>query len=189
MSHMYGLYNWNYQSIDMDHIQKSAKDQLTSELMKDMIIRASEAGVNVSSIINQLQSALTDRGNKYSTPHDLKKTYKKVFRAMKFIIKPYKVDVEIGSAVDYEVENNHVPLTLTHCGPVMPGQTGRYIHGAVVTFSYEPMKVLYNLLLEITKAAEENKHKAKTFEAVLRSVKAMSDEMHNEGLSRSEVSA
>ena len=100
---------------------------------------------------------------------------------MKFIIKPYNItDVEVGGVVDCPVGNTYIPLKLTKWGPVMSGQTSRHIHRAVVDFSYEPMKVLYNLLLEITKAAEVNKRKVKTFEAALRSVKAISDDINNE---------
>jgi hypothetical protein len=164
----------------MNSMQISAKDQLTSELTKDVVRRAMEAGVNVSNIISQLQDALVDQGHESNTPEDLMDKYRKVFRAMRYIIQPYEVHVEIGFIGNRfdSWEDDLIPLKLTRFGIVMFGQKNCYLSDVAVNLLYEPKKILYNLISEITKAAEENKHKAKTFEAALRSVKAMSDEMH-----------
>jgi uncharacterized protein YukE len=81
----------------MDISDKSPNKTLSSEVTRDIVKRAKEAGVNVSGIISQLQRALAAQGNEGNTANDFESTYKKLFKAMRRIMHPYRVMVEIGN--------------------------------------------------------------------------------------------
>jgi hypothetical protein len=154
----------------MDQLQKSANYTLTSEGIRDVIRRAKEAGVNIFAIISQLQGALPDQQNEGNTFNDLANTYQKLLEAMKSIMLPYDVRVEVGST------SSGTPIILDQKGLYMIVSSKRHLinFSAAPAYLYEPMKILYNFIFTVTLAAEEIKNRIKVLENVLRYTKAIS---------------
>jgi hypothetical protein len=171
-----------------------ANQELTSEVFRNLIKRAKEAGVNISAITNQLLRALTDQRIEGNTFNDVVNTYQKLFDAMKPIILPYcfsatswtrdDVTVTVGNAPERDQ-----PLELSPIGLIWVGETNEDVSIRDAYYHlYEPMEILYNLISELSYAADANKRKIKGIDDALRLVKAMSDDIENKDLSRSEVS-
>lgn len=85
-----------YIECNMEISDHSPNYTLTSEGTRDVIRRAKEAGLNISAITSQLQGALAAQQNEANTFNDLVNTYQKLFDAMKSIMLPYDVRVEVG---------------------------------------------------------------------------------------------
>jgi hypothetical protein len=86
-----------YIECNMEISDHSPNYTLTSEGTRDVIRRAKEAGLNISAITSQLQGALAAQQNEANTFNDLVNTYQKLFDAMKSIMLPFDVRVEVGS--------------------------------------------------------------------------------------------
>jgi hypothetical protein len=167
----------------MDISDKSPNKTLSSEVTRDIVKRAKEAGVNVSGIISQLQRALAAQGNEGNTANDFESTYKKLFKAMRRIMHPYRVMVEIGNDNSCPL-GDRVPINLTLAGIHTSGQGPFY---GVPDDIYEPQKIVHNLISALTQVAEANKQKIDGLGLALRSVKSLADDIGNEELSQSEV--
>jgi hypothetical protein len=132
------------------------KNNFTMSLYNDIIKRAKEAGLNMSGIISQFQIAVADEQNEGDTGNtfnDLANTYQKLFDAMKPTMLPYDVSVEVGETVFYS------RIILDQKGLHMEDRGDNTIafSTAFVDF-FHPMKILYNLIIALAFAAEENKY-------------------------------
>jgi hypothetical protein len=88
------------------------------------------------------------------------------------------VIVEVGNVVF--PESDGIPINLTQEGPLVSGyEDNRLAFPAALCYLYEPMKIVYNLISELTQAAEANKQKIKGFDVALRLVETMSDDVDN----------
>src|SRR5713226_3719440 len=86
-----------YIEYNMEISDQSPNYTLSSEGTRDVIRRAKDAGLNISGIISQLQNALADQQNEGNTLNDVANIYQKLLDAMKSIMLPYDVRVEVGS--------------------------------------------------------------------------------------------
>jgi hypothetical protein len=171
--------------MDKDYSDKSPNEEVPLELTKDMIERARKAGVNIWAIGEQLTKALEgqqgDRVNKVQ----------KLLDVIKDIMLAYGVDsVQVGNVYCKNVDfgEGEGPTKSGYGNEeVTLGQTGLHIQTFpcsiqnAVYFLYEPMKIVFNLISELTKAAERNGRLMKGKEELQKElgldiVKAMSDD-------------
>jgi hypothetical protein len=184
-------------NIDMEELVKCPEGtELTTE---GVLQRAKEAGVNIWAIGRQLTKALEglqDETNKFNRRVHW---YQKILDVTKDVMLAYSVDcVEVGMVYCKNVDfgegmgqtksgysNEEIVLTEGH----LVVQTFPASIDNVIYFLYEPMKIVYNLFCELTKAAERNRRLIKgraelEKELGLPFVKALSDDGENEALSR-----
>ena len=176
---------------------KKAKSIITKELPKqkltldtinkNVIQRAKAAGINVSAVTEYLLNAITHKSNNGNTRDDLVRVYEVLFsNAWSLLAKydqmgGYYIDVgEYG----YDTQKR---LKKVICFDTLMGLSICYEdHGnpieadipvdSVLEVLYEPMKIIENIIISLTYAAETNKEKLDDLKSALQLVKTFSDE-------------
>lgn len=160
--------------------KKEQKQKLTLGISKDVIENAKVAGINISSITEQVLKAITYDPKK-NTKEDLANAYEVFFEAIKPVLKKYGTGINVGKY--YEGDPNadiyHVTLNLNQYNlykNVEMNDDSVIVHVAdVVSELYNPTKILENLLQALVIAAEKNKEKMKEFEVALRIIDALTE--------------
>lgn len=164
--------------------KKDLKQKLTLGISKDVIDKAKMAGINISSITEQVLKALTF-DTKMNTEFDLIKAYDVFFEVIKPVLKKYGTSVKVGEM--YEGDPNTGIWLFT----IDLGQNGLSKNNAeieiyqtvkvpdVVSSLLNPARILENLLKSLIGAAEKNKEKMKEFEIALRIIDALTKERPN----------
>jgi hypothetical protein len=160
---------------------------LTHGIDKDIIEKAKAAGINVPAVTEYLLKAITYQPNNENTRADVVRVYEALFsKAWRLLAKydqmgGYHIDVgEIG----YDTEKS---LKKVICFDSMMGLSICYEDHShpieadmpvdrVLDVLYNPTKIIENIIISITHAAETNKHKLDELESVLQLVKTLSDE-------------
>jgi hypothetical protein len=162
------------------------------DINKGVIEKAKAAGINVPAVTEYLMKAITYQPNNGNTRADVVRVYESLFsRAWRLLAKydqmgGYHVDVgEIG----YDVEKS---LKKVICFDTMMGLSICYEDHShpieadirvdrVLDVLYEPTKIIENIIISLTYAAETNKWKLDELESVLQFVKTLSDEEEEGG--------
>jgi post-segregation antitoxin (ccd killing protein) len=165
---------------------KKAKSILTKELPKqkvtldtinkNVIQRAKAAGINVSAVTEYLLNAITHQSNNGNTRDDLVRVYQVLFCNAWSLLAKYdsekrlkKVicfDTLMGLSICYEDHGNPIEADI----PV----------DRVLDVLYEPMKIIENIIISLTYAAETNKQRLDQLKSALQLVKTLSDEEEEE---------
>jgi post-segregation antitoxin (ccd killing protein) len=178
-------------------MKRSSKSILTKELPKqkltldiinkNVIQRAKAAGINVSAVTEYLLNAITHQSNNGNTRDDLVRVYEVLFSNAWSLLAKYDqiggYDIDVGEC-GYDTEKR---LKKVICFDTLMGLSICYEdHGnpieadipvdRVLNGLYEPMKIIENIIISLTYAAETNKRKLDDLKSALQLVKTLSDE-------------
>jgi post-segregation antitoxin (ccd killing protein) len=150
---------------------------VTHGIDKDVIEKAKAAGINISSIAENLLKTMTyelkndDDNNNGNTRHDVARAYEALFREAWLLLSKYEqigsFDVKVGNwQYDWEKKastiicfNSHMGLAICYDVPGRPIQepdiSVERVLEAINEYGLE--KILENLLVALTHAAETNK--------------------------------
>jgi post-segregation antitoxin (ccd killing protein) len=155
------------------------KHKLTHGIDKDVIEKAKAAGIDISSITENLLKTMNyelknngdDDNNNGNTRHDVARAYEALFREAWLLLSKYEqigsFDVKVGNwQYDWEKKtstiicfNSHMGLAICYDVPGRPIQepdiSAERVLEAINEYGLE--KILENLLLALTHAAETNK--------------------------------
>jgi post-segregation antitoxin (ccd killing protein) len=169
------------------------KQKLTLDIInKNVIQRAKAAGINVSAVTEYLLNAITHKSNDNgNTRDDLVRVYEVLFSNAWSLLAKYDhmggYDIDVGE-YGYDVEKR---LKKVICFDTLMGLSICYEdHGnpieadipvdRVLNVLYEPIKIIENIIISLTYAAETNKEKLAELKSALQLVKASSDEGQEE---------
>jgi len=156
---------------------KEGKQKLTLSIDKNVIEKAREVGINISSLTEEFLRAIIFSHQNF-TQDDLIESYQILFDLIRPYLKKYSASISVGDV--YE-ENTHqsYPLELTKDGLKAYYFDGEEYNTDVkqsIDDLYTPKKILEELLPALIKAAQNNQEKMKEFEMSLRFLKALSNE-------------
>jgi hypothetical protein len=167
--------------------EEPPKQKLTLDINKSVIQRAKAAGVDVPAVTEYLMKAITYQPNNGNTRDDLVRVYESLFsKAWRLLAKYDRMggyDIDVGEC-GYDVEKG---LKKVICFDTLMGLSICYEdHGNPIEADipvdrlfdvlYNPMKIIENIIISLTYAAETNKRKLNELESVLQYVKTVSDE-------------
>jgi post-segregation antitoxin (ccd killing protein) len=168
------------------------KQKLTLGIInKNVIQRAKAAGINVSAVTEYLLNAITHQSNNGNTRDDLVRVYEVLFSNAWALLAKYDqiggYDIDVGE-YGYDAEKQ---LKKVICFDTLMGLSICYEdHGnpieadipvdRVLDGLYEPMKIIENVIISLTYAAETNKEKLAELKSALQIVKTLSDEDEEE---------
>jgi post-segregation antitoxin (ccd killing protein) len=180
---------------------KRAKSIITKELPKqkltlgiinkNVIQRAKAAGINVSAVTEYLLNAITHKSNNGNTRDDLVRVYEVLFSNAWSLLAKYDqmggYDIDVGE-YGYDAEKR---LKKVICFDTLMGLSICYEdHGnpieadipvdRVLDVLYEPMKIIENVIISLTYAAETNKERLAELKSALQLVKDLSNEDEEE---------
>jgi len=150
---------------------------VTHSIDKDVIEKAKAAGIDISSIAENLLKTMTyelkndDDNNNGNTRHHVARAYEALFREAWLLLSKYEqigsVDVKVGNwQYDWEKKtstiicfNSHMGLAICYDVPGRPIQEPEVSVDKVLEgiYDYGLEKILENLLVALTHAAETNK--------------------------------
>jgi hypothetical protein len=166
--------------------EKNPKQKLTLGLSKDVIERSKAAGINISSITEQLLKAITYEPSGAVTYDDLVKAFDALFKAITRILCQYRTFVEVARYVSADTNKEHI-VFLTQYG-TLDDHSSDWEEGVSdfslesgVRYFHEPAKILENLLLVLIREAEHNKKRLAELKFALRFVKLLSEEGNDNG--------
>jgi post-segregation antitoxin (ccd killing protein) len=168
------------------------KQKLTLDIInKNVIQRAKAAGINISAVTEYLLNAITHQSNNGNTRDDLVRVYEVLFcKAWSLLVKYDQIggyDIDVGK-YGYDAEKR---LKKVICFDTLMGLSICYEdHGnpieadipvdRVLDVLYEPMKIIENIIISLTYAAETNKQRLDQLKSALQLVKTLSDEEEEE---------
>jgi hypothetical protein len=175
----------------LDISKESTKQKLTLGIDKNVIEKAKAAGINISAITENLLKTMTyeptndDNGN---TRHDVARAYEALFREAWLLLSKYEqigsYDVDVGVwQYDWEKDaktvicfNSHMGLAICYDVPGRPIKEPDISVDKVLEAisEYGLEKILENLIVALTKAAESNKWAITELKFAMRIVKALS---------------
>jgi post-segregation antitoxin (ccd killing protein) len=163
----------------MQKSKEILEHNVTDGIDKDVIEKAKAAGINISSIAENLLKTMTyelkngdeDNNNNGNTRHDVARAYEALFREAWLLLSKYEqigsYDVKVGNwQYDWEKKastmicfNSHMGLAICYDVPGRPIQepdiSVERVLEAIDEYGLE--KILENLLVALTHAAETNK--------------------------------
>jgi hypothetical protein len=163
----------------------------TLDIDKNVIQRAKAAGINVPAVTEYLLKAITYQPNNGNTRDDVVRVYEALLSKAWSLLTKYDrmggYDVDVGEC-GYDAEKG---LKKVICFDTLMGLSICYEdHGnpieadipvdRVLDVLYEPTKIIENIIISLTYAAETNKRKLDELESVLQFVKTLSDEEQEE---------
>jgi len=167
--------------------EEPPKQKLTLDIDKNVIQRAKAAGVDVPAVTEYLMKAITYQPNNGNTRDDVVRVYESLFsKAWRLLAKYDRIggyDIDVGEC-GYDVEKG---LKKVICFDTLMGLSICYEdHGNPIEADipvdrlfdvlYNPTKIIENIIISLTYAAETNKRKLNELESVLQYVKTVSDE-------------
>jgi hypothetical protein len=168
------------------------KQKLTFDIInKNVIQRAKAAGINVSAVTEYLLNAITHQPNDGNTRDDLVRVYEVLLSKAWSLLAKYDqmggYDIDVGE-YGYDAEKR---LKKVICFDTLMGLSICYEdHGnpieadipvdRVLNVLYEPTKIIENIIISLTYAAETNKEKLNELKSALQFVKTLSDEEQEE---------
>jgi hypothetical protein len=168
------------------------KQKLTFDIInKNVIQRAKAAGINVSAVTEYLLNAITHQPNYGNTRDDLVRVYEVLFSNAWSLLAKYDqiggYDIDVGE-YGYDTEKQ---LKKVICFDTLMGLSICYEdHGnpiqadipvdRVLDVLYEPMKIIENIIISLTYAAETNKERLAELKSALQLVKDLSNEEQEE---------
>jgi hypothetical protein len=159
-----------------NQLDKSPGEKDSLGLTRDLVERATRAGVNVPVVAEKLRGAITCRTNKGNTTTEILCMYDTLFGIMKPIMLEYGSYDTMVHVGDDETDQR---LVLDQSG-VRTGQTAiKMAVRQVFVFLYQPGRIIHNFMTTIIEAAEGNRNKIEDLENALRSVKTVSDDAQN----------
>jgi hypothetical protein len=165
--------------------EEPPKQKLTLDIDKNVIQRAKAAGVDVPAVTEYLMKAITHQPNNGNTRDDVVRVYQSLFsKAWRLLAKYDRMggyDVDVGK-FGFDAKG----LKKVICFDTLMGLSICYEdHGnpieadipvdRVLDILYEPTKIIENIIISLTYAAETNKRKLNELESVLQYVKTVSD--------------
>jgi hypothetical protein len=173
-------------------IKESPKQKLIHDIIsKNVIQRAKAAGINVSAVTGYLLNAITHQSNNGNTRDDLVRVYEVLFSNAWSLLAKYDqiggYDIDVGE-YGYDAEKR---LKKVICFDTLMGLSICYEdHGnpieadipvdRVLDVLYEPMKIIENIIISLTYAAETNKQRLAELNSALKLVKDLSNEDEEE---------
>jgi post-segregation antitoxin (ccd killing protein) len=167
--------------------EKPPTQKTTLDIDKNVIQRAKAAGINVPAVTEYLLKAITYQPNNGNTRADVVRVYEALFSKAWSLLAKYDrmggYDVDVGE-YGYDAEKG---LKKVICFDTLMGLSICYEdHGhpieadipvdRVLDVLYNPTKIIENIIISLTYAAETNKRKLDELESVLQYVKTVSDE-------------
>ena len=168
------------------------KQKLTLDIINENVIqRAKAAGINVSAVAEYLLNAITHQPNYGNTRDDLVRVYEVLFSNAWSLLAKYDqmggYDIDVGE-YGYDAEKQ---LKKVICFDTLMGLSICYEdHGnpieadipvdRVLNGLYEPTKIIENIIISLTYAAETNKEKLNELKSALQLVKDLSNEEEEE---------
>jgi hypothetical protein len=168
------------------------KQKLTLDIINENVIqRAKAAGINVSAVAEYLLNAITHQPNYGNTRDDLVRVYEVLFSNAWSLLAKYDqmggYDIDVGE-YGYDAEKQ---LKKVICFDTLMGLSICYEdHGnpieadipvdRVLNGLYEPTKIIENIIISLTYAAETNKEKLADLKSALQLVKDLSNEEEEE---------
>ena len=158
---------------------------------KNVIERAKAAGINVFEVTEYLLRAITYQPNNGNTRDDVVRVYEALFNKAWLLLAKYDqiggYDIDVGEW-GYDAQKK---LKKVICFDTLMGLSICYEdHGnpieadipveIVLDVLYEPTKIIENIIISLTNAAETNKRKLDGLRSALHLVKTLSDEEKEE---------
>jgi hypothetical protein len=165
--------------ISRDIDKEPPKQKLTLGIDANVIEKAKAAGINISSITEQVLKALTYQPNEGNTRDDVVRAYKTILDIIQLCLCKYdRFDLQITVG---EMESSKVFLHSGYGLMLWDDHAKQMIDDPVsvdrvLGILYGPMRILENLFVALTEYAEENKEKLAELKFALRLVKALSDD-------------
>jgi hypothetical protein len=164
-------------------IQYNEKQKLTLGLPRKVIERAKAAGINISAVTEQMLRALTYEPAGFSND-DIAEAYDKLFKSMLPVLGKYGANVTVGEHRSYLIMDES-PLPCD----ILLDKTGElWIDADIIeqypsisiadalTYLYDPLKILEELISSLIRAAENNKNRLETFRFASRFLKMLSED-------------
>ena len=155
--------------------KESTKQKLTLGIDKNVIERAKVAGINISAITEQVLKAKTY--NDESTRDDVVRAYQTLFEMAQSLMSKYGgLDFQIcvgEKELRKVLLDSEYGLLLVNDHDMIDDNSSV---DRVLELLYDPLKILENLIVSLTRRAEENKEKLAELKFALRLVKALSDD-------------
>jgi post-segregation antitoxin (ccd killing protein) len=163
----------------MQESKKDQKQKLTLGLSRDVIERSKAAGINISSITEQLLKAITYEPSDGNTYDDVARAYAALFTTMSGILRKYRTFVEVSRFYSPDTNSEHIIILdqynkLQEIGHEYSRSDVTVEEG--VRYFHEPSRILGNLLLVLIREAEHNKKRITELKFALRFVKLLSEE-------------
>jgi hypothetical protein len=155
--------------------KESTKQKLTLGIDKNVIERAKVAGINISAITEQVLKAKTY--NDESTRDDVVRAYQTLFEMAQSCMSKYggsDFQICVGEKQLTKVLlDSEYGLLLVNDHDMIDDNSSV---DRVLELLYDPLKILENLIVSLTRRAEENKEKLAELKFALRLVKGLSDD-------------
>jgi hypothetical protein len=157
--------------------RKDQKQKLTLGLSRDVIERSKAAGINISSITEQLLKAITYEPSDGNTYDDVARAYTALFSAMSDILHKYRTFVEVSRFYSPDTNSEHIIILDQYDRLQEIGHEYSRLDVTVeegVHYFHDPSRILENLLLVLIREAEHNKKRITELRFALRFVKLLS---------------
>lgn len=180
-------------------LAKVEKQKLTLGINKNVVERAKEAGINISEITEQLLTTMTFRP-KGNTHADVVIAFQSFLDALSNILDKYGTSIAVGE-VTYSRGPDEEPddptneseekwtYYLSGYGLSMEGikvwedghqksllSKGKVDINSLIPHIYDPKKILENLIMALTRAAESNKERLAQLDFARRLVQTLNEE-------------
>ena len=161
---------------------RPTKQKLTLSIDKDIIERAKDAGINISSITEKVLSSLT-LNVKGASREDVVRGYKELFVVIQEALKKYDASVEVGvvqgNEPDEEGYTTGDDIILTTYGLIAEDFKRRRRSIEIEEIEkygqfWTPFQILQKLLKSLITAAESHREQLKELNIAMRFVKALS---------------
>ena len=161
---------------------RPTKQKLTLSIDKDIIERAKDAGINISSITEKVLSSLT-LDIKGATRADVVRGYKELFVVIQEALKKYDASVEVGVVQGDEPDEDGYTtgddIILTTYGLIAEDFKRRRRSVEIEEIEkygqfWTPFQILQKLLKALISASETHREQLKELHIAMRFVKALS---------------
>jgi hypothetical protein len=165
---------------NQDVNKESSKQKLTLAIDRNVIEKAKAAGINISSITEQVLKAMTYQPNEGNTRDDVVRAYQAILDEARSVMSKHiggEFQITVG-----KVKSKIVFLNSAYGLILWNGRTKDTIDAKpsvdrVLGLLYKPNRIIENLLVALTEEEEyNNKEKISEVKFALRLVKALSDD-------------
>jgi hypothetical protein len=168
---------------------KDEKQKLTLGISKDVIEKAKLTGINISAITEQVLKAITFEPSG-TTKEDITRAYEALFQTALPVIRKYGAEVRVGREPVLIDDAGEISFLFIKLDPsnefsMLWKESGEdsFVATSVekeLDYLDPPTKILENLILALTSAAEENKETLKELEIAMRFVRALAGNAQEE---------
>jgi hypothetical protein len=163
------------------------KTKLTLLVDREVIEKAKAAGINISSITEQMLRVMTFEPSKEESYDQVVKSYENFLQALKQVLRQYNTWLQIGERSGFSRFNRNELVTERinldgYAGLLIPEDEDEGIEAhqvsvkEVVNDLYPVGKILQDLLNQLIRVSEDSKDKSRELNFAVKFLKALSEE-------------